>query len=66
MKFSKQIKPKTGPSSASGEEAAQSLLNETILSKFISYMTQLRNNQLKEGVKNIYGRHYAVNFNPKY
>jgi hypothetical protein len=48
------------------EEKSQSRLNETILNKFISYMTQLRNNQLREGVKNIYGRHYAVNFNPKY
>lgn len=29
-------------------------------------MTQLRNNQLRQGVKNIYGRHYPVNYNPKY
>jgi hypothetical protein len=29
-------------------------------------MNQLRKNRLREGVKNIYGRHYAVNFNPTY
>jgi hypothetical protein len=29
-------------------------------------MTRFRNNHLREGVKNIYGRHYAVKAAPEY
>ena len=45
------------------EDGIEAQLDADILRKYMANISEHRNRRLKEGVKNIYGRHYAVNFN---
>lgn len=41
-------------------------INQSLLLKFLEFMSTHRNDQLRAGVKNIYGRHYAIQYSPDY
>jgi hypothetical protein len=51
---------------STAEDGEEGTLNQSVLDRFIGCMTQFRNKHLREGVKNIYGRHYAVKAAPEY
>lgn len=44
----------------------ENFFTQALSKRFDTYMSHQRNNHLREGIRNLYGRHYAIDFKPKF